>query len=71
MKYYKSPDNQIYAYELDGSQDDLIQENFVAITEQEADELRHQTFTVSSPVPTKEQLMAELQALAAKIQAME
>jgi hypothetical protein len=36
MKHYKAPDNAIYAYELDGSQDHLISADFIAITEEEA-----------------------------------
>jgi hypothetical protein len=36
MKLYKSPDNKVYAFEADGSQDHLIWKNFVAITEEEA-----------------------------------
>lgn len=39
MKYYKSPDNQVYAYELDGSQDYLIPSNFVQIIKSELDEI--------------------------------
>jgi hypothetical protein len=37
MKLYKSPDNKVYAFETDGSQDHLIWKNFVAITQEEAD----------------------------------
>ena len=37
MKLYKSPDNKVYAFEADGSQDYLIWKNFVAITQEEAD----------------------------------
>lgn len=37
MKLYKSPDNEIYAYELDGSQDHLIPDDFVALTQAEID----------------------------------
>ena len=37
MKLYKSPDNKVYAFEADGSQDHLIWKNFVAITQEEAD----------------------------------
>ena len=37
MKLYKSPNNEIYAYELDGSQDHLIPSNFVALTQSEID----------------------------------
>ena len=40
MKLYKSLDNQVYAYEADGSQDQFIPKNFVAITEEEANVLR-------------------------------
>jgi hypothetical protein len=37
MKLYKSPDNKVYAFEADGSQDHLIWKNFVSITQEEAD----------------------------------
>lgn len=37
MKLYKSPTDQIYAYEPDGSQDHLIPEDYVAVTQAEAD----------------------------------
>lgn len=36
MKHYKSPDGDVFAYELDGSQDHLIPESFVQITGDEA-----------------------------------
>lgn len=36
MKYYKSPTNQPFAYEQDGSQDHLIPSDFVEITQEEA-----------------------------------
>ena len=36
MKHYLSPDNKVYAYELDGSQDHLIPGNYRAITDAEA-----------------------------------
>lgn len=39
MKYYKDINNQVYAYEADGSQDAYIPETLVAITVEEADEL--------------------------------
>jgi len=41
MKYYKTNDNEIFAYELDGSQDHLIGDK-IAITDQEADAIRQQ-----------------------------
>ena len=36
MKLYKSPTNEIFAYEGDGSQDHLIPEDFVSVTQEEA-----------------------------------
>ena len=40
MKHYKSPNNEIFAYEADGSQDHIIPADYVAITDAEADQLR-------------------------------
>lgn len=41
MKHYLNPNtNEIYAYELDGSQDHLIPSHFVSITDFEADNIR-------------------------------
>jgi len=40
MKTYLSPDNKLYAYELDGSQDHLIPEEYVFLTELEAQAFR-------------------------------
>jgi hypothetical protein len=40
MKHYKSPNNEIYAYESDGSQDHIIPADYVAITDEEAEQLR-------------------------------
>lgn len=37
MKLYKSPNDQVFAYEEDGSQDHLIPADFVQITKEEAD----------------------------------
>lgn len=37
MKLYKSPNDQVFAYEEDGSQDHLIPADFVPITKDEAD----------------------------------
>jgi hypothetical protein len=39
MKLYKSPTNQIYAYEADGSQDDLIPADYISVTQEEADDI--------------------------------
>jgi hypothetical protein len=35
MKLYKSPTGEIWAYELDGSQDHLIPPDFIALTQTE------------------------------------
>ena len=59
MKLYKSPDNKVYAFEADGSQDHLIWKNFVAITEEEANVIRKASM---APNPSKEELIAQLQA---------
>lgn len=40
MKYFKDKNNQVYAFEADGSQDELIPVNLIALTEYEADQLR-------------------------------
>ena len=40
MKHYKNSDNEVYAYESDGSQDHLIPDNYIAITDEEADAIR-------------------------------
>ena len=39
MKLFKSPNGTIYAYELDGSQDELIPKDYIQITQEEADSL--------------------------------
>jgi hypothetical protein len=67
MKLYKSPDNKVYAFEADGSQDHLIWKNFVAITEEEANVIRKaeqeklfQEWLAKQP--SKEEVIAQLQA---------
>ena len=42
MKLYKNQNNELFAYELDGSQDHLIPVEHVAITNEEAEVLRIQ-----------------------------
>lgn len=39
MKYYKDENNQVYAYEADGSQDEYIKSDLIPISVEEADEL--------------------------------
>ena len=41
MKHFKNPENnEIFAYESDGSQDEFIPEHLVAISDEEADLIR-------------------------------
>jgi hypothetical protein len=67
MKLYKSPNNEVHAFEEDGSQDHLIWKNFVAITEEEANVLREAQAKQRyqewlDKQPNKEELIAQLQA---------
>ncbi|WP_392564594.1 hypothetical protein RHO13_03775 [Orbus wheelerorum] len=39
MKYYKNNNNQVFAFELDGSQDSYIADDLVAITDVEANDI--------------------------------
>lgn len=76
MKTYKDLNNNLYAYEDDGSQDSIIPSDYILITDDEADAIREQIkakYLASLPPitsPTKEELLIELQALTAKIQAL-
>ena len=62
MKHYKDLQNNIYAYESDGSQDAYIKSGLVAITDAEADALR-----APAPAQVKQsernQAQADLEAL--------
>jgi len=56
MKHYKDTNNNIYAYESDGSQDEFIPDNLTQITDDEA-------FTILNPIgDTKEAKYAEIYA---------
>jgi hypothetical protein len=66
MKYYKDADNQVYAYESDGSQDEYIPPDLVPITEEEADALR---FHPPTPEELAEQRRSEILARLAAIDA--
>ncbi len=72
MKIYKDTNNNLWAYEENGSQDHLIPANFILITNEEAEAIRANQVPkyVPPPQPTKEQLLAELEALSAKIKAL-
>ena len=72
MKIYKDTNNNLWAYEENGSQDHLIPANFILITNEEADAIRASQAPkyVPPPQPTKEQLLAALEALSVKIKAL-
>jgi hypothetical protein len=66
MKLYKTPTGDVYAYEEDGSQDYLIPDNFVAITNEEAEVILEAQAQVQyaewlAIQPTKEEQIAKLQ----------
>jgi len=42
MKLFKDSTNEMWAFELDGSQDHLIRPDMVSVTEEEADAITHQ-----------------------------
>ena len=42
MKHYKDSQNNLYAYELDGSQDHLIPSDYIGVTDAEAQALREE-----------------------------
>jgi hypothetical protein len=71
MKHYIDSNNKIFAYELDGSQDHLIGDK-TPITREEVDQILAEQYptTTPAPAPTKEELMAKLEALAAQIAAL-
>jgi hypothetical protein len=72
MKTYKDTNNNLWAYEEDGSQDHLIPVEFILITDEEADAIRASQVTDENqtPEPTKAELLAQLQELTAKIEAL-
>ena len=76
MKTYKDLNNNLWAYEEDGSQDNIIPSDYILITEAEATTIQAQQEAealAKLPVvvpPTKEELLVELQALTAKINAL-
>jgi len=71
MKLYKSPNNEIYAYELDGSQDHLIPSNFVALTQSEIDARNEELAAKEQAELEKQQAQATAKASAlAKLTAL-
>lgn len=60
MKYYKDANNNVYAYEGDGSQDEYILPGLVKITQADAESFRNQP---SSAIPTIVTMAQARQAL--------
>lgn len=59
-KLFKSPINEVFAYEDDGSQDHLIDSSLISITEAEADVLRAENLQAFiSTLPYDQQRMNE------------
>lgn len=50
MKTYKTPENQLYAFELDGSQDHLISEEMTMVTDDESQLIRSSVVHEPSPL---------------------
>lgn len=59
MKHYKSPAGRIYAYEEDGSQDNIIPSDFVRLSDQELADLRAEQEAAQAETP--EQILQEAQ----------
>ena len=64
MKLYKSPTGDVYAYELDGSQDHLIPLDFVVMTQTEIDEREAKIAEqIAKLQATRQSALAKLSAL--------
>lgn len=61
MKHYRSPTGEVYAYEADGSQDELIQADFVALSDE--------NLAAIVSAPTKPMVVTRRQALLALLAA--
>jgi hypothetical protein len=73
MKIYKDTFNKLWGYEIDGSQDHLIPDDFIQITDAEAEEIRLSQTDIQEDIvpPTASELMAQLQAIQLQIEALE
>jgi hypothetical protein len=72
MKIYKDTNNNLWAYEEDGSQDHLIPVEFILINDEEAEAIR--LFQIPEPItitqPTIEELMAQLNVIQEQIKTL-
>lgn len=57
MKYYKDDESRVYAYESDGSQDEFIPDNQIAISEEVAQKLINEQKKLAEKLMPPEQLI--------------
>ena len=62
FKYYKDANNQVYAFEADGSQDVYISPSLISITKAQADALRAPVATIPSVISMRQARLALLQS---------
>lgn len=62
MKYFKDENGQVYAFEADGSQDDLISENLVQMNDAEVNAHLSAVQSVPSAVTMRQARLALLQS---------
>ena len=62
MKYFKDNANNVYAYSVDGSQDEFISSDFVSISEEEAKLLSKQPELIPQSVTMRQARLALLRA---------
>lgn len=62
MKYFKDAQNNVYAYESDGSQDAFIKPGLIAITKLQADALRAVPAAVPTALTMRQARLALLQS---------
>lgn len=76
MKHFKDKNNQVWAFEADGSQDEFIPADLIPIDQDEADEivrLAKEAFDneMRKSAPTKESLLAQMAKIQKQIEALE
>jgi len=71
MKHYLSPDNKVFAYEADGSQDHLIPDGYTLITDADAANRSHQaTVDIFGEVTYAQKRQAEYPTIGDQLDAL-
>jgi hypothetical protein len=72
MKYYKDSNNNVWAFESDGSQDNIIPSGLTHITNEEAMLIvdSQNPKPVEQTAPSKEELLAKLLEIQSQIEAI-